>query len=195
MALLKSSWMNAAERVRLSHGCVVCLLAVLVAVVLSCRGACAQSVDEYQVKAAFLYNFAKFVEWPPQAFKTPADPISICILGANPFGNALEQAVKGKAVEGRSFTVRQISDLNPCHCHILFVTASERKHFRSKLGSLKASGVLTVGDSQGFAADGGIINLKLEDAKVRFEINVDAAVEEQLRISSKLLGLAQIVRR
>ena len=153
-------------------------------------------IDEYQVKAFFLYNFARYVQWPAQSFKAANDPIVICILGQNPFGSALDQAVTGKAVEGRPFVVRQISDIQPGgNCHILFVNSSERKRFRSVAGRLKGSGVLTVGETQGFTADGGVINFKLEDGKVRFEIDVDAAGRERLHISSKLLSLAQIAKR
>jgi hypothetical protein len=101
-------------------------------------------VDEYQVKAFFLYNFTRYVEWPSQKFNSPTDPIVICILGQNPFGNALEQAIHGKALEvSRTVVVRQISDIQPqCNCHILFVSASERKHFRSSTGVIRGSGIL-----------------------------------------------------
>jgi hypothetical protein len=149
------------------------------------------------VKAFFLYNFTRYVEWPSQKFNSPTDPIVICILGQNPFGNALEQAIHGKALEvSRTVVVRQISDIQPqCNCHILFVSASERKHFRSSTGVIRGSGILTVSETEGFAHDGGVINFRLEDGKVRFEINVDAAGQEQLRISSKLLSLARIVKK
>ena len=148
-------------------------------------------INEYQVKAFFLYNFARYVEWPSQSFKAASDPIVICILGQNPFGSALEQAIAGKVVEGRPFVVRQISDVEPGgNCRILFVNSSERKRFRSMAGILKGIGVLTVGEVQGFTADGGVINFKLQDGKVRFEINADAAEREHLHISSKLLSLA-----
>ena len=152
-------------------------------------------INEYQVKAFFLYNFARYVEWPSQSFKAVNDPIVICILGQNPFGSALVEAVAGKMVEGRPFVVRQISDIQAGdNCHILFVNSSERKLFRSLAGRLKGSGVLSVGETQGFTTDGGIINFKLEDGKVRFEIDVDAAGREHLHISSKLLSLAQIAK-
>jgi hypothetical protein len=152
-------------------------------------------VNEYQVKAVFLYNFARYVEWPSQSFKAANASVTICILGQNPFGNALEQAVAGKDVEGRSLVVRQISDFQTGgNCQILFVGSSERKRFRSMAVRLKGSGVLTVGETQGFTADGGVMNFKLEDGKVRFEIDLDAAAREHLRISSKLLSLAQIVK-
>src|ERR1700733_15417010 len=154
-----------------------------------------QVLDEYQVKAAFLYNFAKFVEWPPQAFKTPKDPILVCVLGRNPFGNALEEAIRGKSIAGRTFAYRRVSDAESASaCQILFVGSEESKHFRALLESLKPMGILTVGEAQGYATGGGVINFKLDEGRVRFEINVDAAEHEQLHISAKLLSLAQIVK-
>jgi hypothetical protein len=136
------------------------------------------------------------VEWPSQKFNSPTDPIVICILGQNRFGSALEQAVRGKTVDGRALLVHQISEIHPpCNCHILFVSASERKRFRSSSGVIKGSGVLTVGEFEGFTNDGGVINFKLEDGKVRFEVNVEAGAAEQVRISSKLLSLARIVKK
>ena len=153
-------------------------------------------IDEYHVKAFFLYNFARYVEWPPQSFQAPNDPIVICILGQNPFGRALDEATSGKVVEGRPFVVRQIPDIQrPCNCHILFVNSSDRKRFRAMAGRLKGSAVLTVGETNGFTADGGVINFKLDDGKVRLEINVDAAAQEHLHISSKLLSLAQLAKK
>jgi hypothetical protein len=158
-------------------------------------GARAQ-VDEYQVKAAFLYNFAKFVEWPAQSFGSPSEPISICVLGQNPFGRILDEVVSGKALVGRQFTVRQVSDARQTgRCQIIFVSTPEPKLFRAILADLKASSALTVGDVSGFAAAGGVINFKVEGDRVRFEINVQAARERSLTISSKLLNLAQIVKR
>jgi hypothetical protein len=171
------------------------LVTVVFAGILPALCAPAQMLDEYQVKAAFLYNFAKFVEWPPEAFKTPKDPILVCVLGRNPFGNALEDAIRGKSIEGRAFAYRHVSDAESANaCQILFVGWEESKHFRALLESLKPMGILTVGEAQGFAADGGVINFKLDEGRVRFEINVDAAEHEQLHISAKLLSLAQIVK-
>jgi hypothetical protein len=162
---------------------------------LATAGAQAQAADEYHVKAAFLYNFAKFVEWPPETFKGPTDAITICVLGIDPFGSALEETVNGKVVEGRPFAVRHTSDAKPASgCQIVFVSSSERKRSRSIVGDLKNSGVLTVGEMEGFGEDGGVINFKIEDGKVLIEINPDAAQQARLRISSKLLSLARIVR-
>jgi len=168
----------------------ILLLVLLVA------GAGAQSVDEYQVKAAFMYNFAKFVEWPPHEFKTSTDPIAICLLGHNSFGNAMKQAVNGKTVDGRSFLVRQITgEQETTGCQILFVGSSEQKHLHAILEEIKTGGVLTVGETDTFAVEGGMINFKIEGGKVHLQVNVDAAEQAKLRISSKLLSLAQIVKR
>ena len=165
---------------------------IVVLGLLAATGLTAQ-IDEYQVKAFFLYNFARYVEWPAQALGPGKDPIVICVLGRDPFGAALQQAISGKAIDGRSLVIHELRELRPgCNCHILFVGASERKLSPS---ALKASGVLTVGETPEFLKDGGVINFKLEDGKVRFEINVAAADQQGLRISSKLLSLAEVVRK
>ena len=154
----------------------------------------AQTIDEYQVKAAFLYNFAKFVEWPPLTFKTDKDPLRICVLGQNPFGNALVEGVGGKTIVGRPLVVSEISDVSQGgNCQILFVGSSEKKRLRAIFADLRTAGVLTVGETEGFATQGGIVNFKLEDGRVRLEINIEAAAQAKLRISSKVLNLAQIV--
>lgn len=155
----------------------------------------AQTMDEYQVKAAFLYNFAKFVEWPPEEFRTPKDPILVCVLGHNPFGSSLEDAIRGKNIDGRGLALRQVATAEQAGaCQILFVSSEDEKRFHAMGRSLKHAGLLTVGEMQGFTAEGGIINFKLDGDRVRFEINVDAAEQAQLHISSKLLSLAQIVK-
>ena len=154
-----------------------------------------QEIEEYQVKAAYLYNFAKFVDWPAAAFASPTTPLSICILGEDPFGGGLHEVVRGKTAGGRILAVRSLSDISGARgCHVLFISAVEWKANRPVLGRLAGSGVLTVGEAPGFTTGGGIVNFKLEGRRVRFEINVDAARQAQLQISSKLLSLAEIVR-
>ena len=156
-------------------------------------GSPAQS-EEYQVKAAFLYNFAKFVEWPAPV--APSEPFVICILGQNPFGTALADAVREKVAGGRPFAVHLISDSpSKSSCQILFINSSDRQRFHSMAGNFKGSGMLTVGEASWFIADGGIINFKLVDGKIRFDISVQAAELAHLSISSKLLSLAQIVKK
>ena len=143
--------------------------------------------DEYPVKAAFLFNFAKFVEWPAVAFKSPEDPIAICVLGQDPFGTALEEVVRNKTVANRTFVVREVLNAQQAiTCQIVFVSASERKRFRLLLDGLKGRSILTVGEADDFTASGGIINFKLKDARVRIEIDAGAADRAGLRISSKL---------
>ena len=163
-------------------------------------GVSAQAMGEYQVKAAFLYNFARFVEWPTTAFGNDKEPFRICVIGKDPFGGALAEAVRAKTVSGRSFVVAGISGpgiLDKSYaagCQILFVSSSEKNRLPAIFRALPAAGVLTIGDTEGFAAQGGIVNFKLEDGRVRFEINVEAAERENLRISSRMLTLAEIVR-
>jgi hypothetical protein len=154
-----------------------------------------QTIDEYQLKAAFLFNFTKFVEWPPEVYNTPQDAIGVCILGRSSIAKALEQAVSGKLAEQRKLVIRQLSDPRQVvSCQILFVSSSSRTRWRSILSDPKCIGVLTVGETDGFISEGGVINLKNDDGKVRIQINVEAADRQKLRISSRLLSLAQIVK-
>lgn len=149
--------------------------------------------DQYRVKAAFLFNFAKFVEWPAQAFQSAGQPIAICVLGQNPFGASLDEVVQGKAIGNRKFVVLEISSSKQCgKCHILFVSASERKRLRADLADIQACCVLTVGETEEFIASGGMINLRLQEARVHLEIDRYAAERAGLRISSKLMSLAEI---
>jgi hypothetical protein len=155
----------------------------------------APAFDEYQVKAAFLYNFAKFVEWPPGTFASPNDPVAICIVGQDPFGSALEDMVQGKKIGDRAFTVRRLRDTQQAsNCQILFIGAGESKRTRALLETLKSTGILTVGETDDFTAAGGIIGLKLEGTRVRLQIAPETADRVRLRISSKLLGLAEIAK-
>lgn len=175
--------------------------AIALGILLSSGGAraCAADenrADEYRVKAAFLYNFAKFVEWPAQAFKTRSDPIVIGVLGKNPFGDALAEAVSGKTLSGRAFQVREVTDAQQAAgCQILFVSSSERKRLGPLFSRIGNAAVLTVGETDNFASEGGIINFKIDAGSVRLQINVEAARKQQLHISAKLLNLAEIVEK
>jgi hypothetical protein len=155
-----------------------------------------EAVEEYQSKAAFLFNFAKFVEWPAGAFKNPDEPIQICLLGQNPFGSLLQDTVRDKVVANRTFVVREIPNSSQAgQCHILFVASSEQRRMRAQLEELKDRSILTVGESDGFLSSGGMINLKLEGGRLRLEINVAAADRAKLQVSSKLLHLATIYKK
>jgi hypothetical protein len=158
-------------------------------------GADAAPVGEYQLKAVFLFNFAKFVEWPPQAFADAHDPFTICVLGDNPFGSSLDDAVRGKTVANRPIVIHLISSPQQARtCQILFVSASEHERMRGILEALKICCLLTVGDTDDFTTNGGIVQFKVNDARVRIEIDAEAAGLANLRISSKLLSLAEPAR-
>ncbi|MGH9395871.1 MAG: YfiR family protein [Terriglobia bacterium] len=162
--------------------------------IVGAAGAHSQEVSEYDVKAAFLYDFSKFVSWPAGAFKTQNSPVTICVLGRNPFGDALDRVVTGKILNGRSFSVKYMTGVEAVKsCQIVFISRSERTHLKAILDSLGTSGVLTVGDTDGFAKQGVMINLFMEENRVHFEINNKAALEAGVSMSSKLLGLAKIV--
>lgn len=154
------------------------------------------AVEEYRLKAAFVSKFAGFVDWPAQAWKSASDPIVICVLGENPFGSALDQAISGKTVHDHKLAARYAATVRQCAtCQIVFISSSERKHFRSVLKEIPHFGVLTVSDADNFTDDGGMIDLPLESDRVRIVINIDAAEQAGLHISSKLLSLARIVRK
>jgi hypothetical protein len=172
---------------------VICAIAL--GILLS-AGARAQEANEYQLKAAFLYNFAKFVEWPPQAFKSSSDPIVIGVLGKSPFGDSLAAAVAGKEWGGRPFQVREISTAQQAAgCQIVFISSSERKRLAALLSGIGNAAVLTVGEMDNFTAAGGMVNFKIDAGSVRLQINVEAARKQQLHISAKLLSLAEIVEK
>jgi YfiR/HmsC-like len=147
--------------------------------------------EEYRIKALFLYNFAKFVEWPNPV---PGDTICIGIVGEDPFGEALTQTIAGRTVNSRAFGVKRLKLQEARQCQIVFVAASERKRVHAILEALAGSPVLTVGDMHGFAQAGGVINFEIVDSRVRFEVNIDAAERARLKLSSKLLSLAKVVR-
>ena len=155
-----------------------------------------QHVDEYQVKAAYLYNFAKFVEWPAGAFAASTDPIVFCVLGQNPFGRFLTEALNGKTIDSRPLGLRQISDpAQAAQCQVVFVSTSERKRLRAILEAMRGRGVLTVGECEDFTSQGGIVRFLLDEDRVRLEFNLDAAASAGLKISSRLLSLSAVVRR
>ena len=151
---------------------------------------------ENQVKAAFIYNFAQFVEWPDDAFPGNGAPFVIGILGDGALHATLEQALKGKTAGGREFAVRNyrtVADIQ--RCHILFVGAAEQGRAGEVIQRVARQGTLTVGDFDGFTAQAGVVRFLTEDNKLRFEVNVEAANDEHLRVSSKLLKLARIYNK
>ncbi len=168
------------------------VLTVLLAMLL--RTAAAQSATEYQVKAAFLFNFAKFVEWPADAFPNVDAPLQICVLGQDPFGRDFEQVIEDKAVDGHRLEVAHPDGVPQSRaCQILFIGSSEKQRVREILHGLMGASVLTVGDTSGFATMGGVINFVLDENRVRFEINVKAAERAHLKLSARLLTVAKLI--
>jgi hypothetical protein len=146
---------------------------------------------EYQIKAAFLFNFAKFVEWPPAAFAEATSPMVIGILGENPFRDDLERTIRGKTINNRPLVIKEFrSPAEATNCHVLFISTSEKQRLPEILKSLHGTSVLTVGETDRFTETGGMINFVAEGNKIRFQINEVAARNAGLKISSKLLNLA-----
>lgn len=145
---------------------------------------------EYLIKAAFLYNFAKFTYWPERAFADSTAALEICVLGEDPFGAALD-AIAEKEIEGRKVTIRRLGEMAAADgCHLLFIASSQRAQLRDIIARLDEQPVLTVADVPEFTGIGGIITLKVLSDKVRFEINLPAARRAELHLSSKLLRLS-----
>jgi YfiR/HmsC-like len=164
---------------------------ILLAVLL--HTAAAQSAPEYQVKAAFLFNFAKFVEWPADAFTSADAPLQICVLGKDPFGTDFG-VIGNKTVSGHRVEVLHPSGVSQAKaCQIIFVASSEKQRVREILHDLRGASVLTVGDTLGFASQGGMINFVLEEDRVRFEINVKASERAHLKLSARLLTVAKLI--
>jgi hypothetical protein len=150
--------------------------------------------SEYQVKAAFLYNFAKFVDWPPEIFAAADTPFVFCVVGDDPTRSDLEMVLKGKTIGGRPVTVRRARGSRDwTGCHVLFVALSADQGLRWSDGA-PPDGLLTVGERPAFAEHGGVIRFVMESGKVHFEINPEAANRARLKISSKLLKLARIIK-
>ena len=147
-----------------------------------------------EVEAVFLFNFSQFVEWPAQVFPEPGSPIVIGVLGSDPFGATLDEVVRGEVVKGRPLVVRRFQRVEQLtDTQILFISRSERTRLRPILATLKGRNILTVSDLEDFANDGGIICFVLMDNKIRLRVNLQAAKEAGLTLSSKLLRPAQIV--
>jgi hypothetical protein len=165
------------------------LAAVLIAA--SAAGAAAAGTSDAAVKAAFVFNFAKFTEWPALA---PGAPIVACVAGDDDIAAELVQIVKGETVGGHAVTVRQPHDSAFWgECQLLFVGSGERKAFAMLATALKGQPILTVSDGKDFSRSGGIVELYVEQGRLRFAINLDTAERARLRLSSRLLGLAKVV--
>lgn len=149
---------------------------------------------EYLIKAAFLYNFARFTRWPSDAFQGASSPLRLCILGKDPFGPTLETIAKKKVAKRRIVISHLVWAEDAPECHVLFISASAHGRLGELFKLLDGKPVLTVSDEPGIVRSGSVIGLEIVDRKVRFRVNVDAAEGAGLKLSSRLLNLAIIVR-
>ena len=152
----------------------------------------APTASDVAVKAAFLYNFVKFAEWPAQAASAP---LIVCVVGDDAIAAALSETLRGKNLGGHAFQISRPQDATVWRtCSLLFVSDTETGRSATGLSGIRMLPVLTVSDSKGFSEGGGIIELYIENGRMRFAINVDATERSGLRLSSRLLGLAKVVR-
>jgi hypothetical protein len=148
----------------------------------------------YKLEAVILFNFAQYVEWPTNAFKSPSAPVVVGVLGSNPFGNALDETFQGETVNNRKLEVRRFNRAEEVRdCHILFISDSEEPRLQQIFDKLRGKPILTVSEIVGFAESGGAVRFVMVGSKIRFRINLEAARQNNLVISSKLLRLAEIV--
>jgi hypothetical protein len=150
--------------------------------------------QEYEVKAAFLFNFAKLTEWPGDAFRLPDKNFEMCILGDDPFRKSLD-TLSHRTIGGRKVSITRITDISESSaCNLIYVTSSVRDRLPEIIEHVRNKAILTVSDIKGFENEGGIIALFLKDNRVKFRVNIDAASKSNLKISSYLLEVAERVR-
>jgi hypothetical protein len=170
------------------HSRILCAAAVLALGNLTGE---AQASREYQLKAVFLFNFAQFTDWPDSAFANEKSPIVIGVVGPDPFGSALEATIHDESIKGHPLVLEhysRVADIKPCH--MLFITQPELRHIDEIVKSVKDKPVLTVADNDGTAATAAIIRFTLQNNKVHFRVNVEAARVAKVNLSSKLLRVA-----
>ena len=173
--------------------------AVVAIIILLCTGTLAVNAeltafDEYAVKAGFVYNFAKFVEWPASAFRDAQAPLVVCVVGQDPFGSKLN-TLENKTISGRKLVIKRMATSEDLErCHVLFISSSENAWLSDILKAARNRNILTISEAPDFCRSGGTINLFLDGDRVRFEINIRNAEKAGLKISSHLLSLAKICR-
>jgi hypothetical protein len=179
---------------RITKSKILLILYTIVFVCINPLSAQNSSLPEYQIKAVFLYNFAQFVEWPSVAYENARSSFVIGVLGDDPFGSYLDEAVSGEKVNNHPMMVKRFKNIEDVKdCHILFVGYPNKENFKEIFPTLKNKNILTVSDSQSFIKEGGMIKFQNENNKIKIGINLEAAKAADLVISSKLLRLAEIV--
>ncbi len=168
------------------------LVAILVSSVFGQGSVSDLPFSEYEIKAGFLYNFCLFVDWPAEAFAADSTILRIGILGTDRFKTKLKRVVAGKTIRNKKLVVSTYRSIDEVHnCHVLFISRSETKRLRYILGKIGTASILTIGESHNFVESGGMIELFNKNRKVRFNINQIAARQAGLRISARLLNLAE----
>ena len=154
----------------------------------------ASAIPEYRVKATFLFQFTQFVDWPPKAFSNNQTPLVIGILGDDPFGTFLDETVRDEKANGHSLSVeryRRLEDVK--NCHVLFVSGSEANRLDQIVSALRGRSILIVGEANGFADRGGMIQFMTQENRIQLRINLAAAKTANLTISSKLLRPSTVI--
>jgi hypothetical protein len=153
-----------------------------------------QKEIEYRLKAAYLFNFIQFVEWPPEVFENEESPIIIAVLGIDPFGKILDETIQNEKIGNHPIVIKRFRYFSQLEfCHVLYISYSERGSIRSILNRIKDSSILTVSDINDFGSYGGNISFYLEENKLRFAINLQTLDQADLKVSSKLLRLAKVI--
>jgi len=200
MSTAAAQFAHPRKALRRALRCVSLLLPIASCVLLSGFYLRAQAqqpkANEFQVKAAYLYNFGRFVEWPDQSTPGKSDAFEICVLGADPFGPTLDATLSRETIAGKSVTAKRISKPQEIDsCRILFISSSEQGHLKEVLMALDKASVLTVSDIPRFSERGGMIGFILDGDRIRFDVNLASAQDARLTLSSELLKVAMNVRK
>jgi hypothetical protein len=172
----------------------VCLVAVAIGAAVPVCRLHAQSASIDEVKAAFVFNFTKFVQWPADAFPNATSPFVIGIVGGDAVSDSLQEIIRGKSVNGHQLQLRRVSATDDlAQLHELFISKSDNIRVSDVVARVSARAILTIGDAAGFCDSGGSIQIDVDDSQVRFEVNLDATQRSRLDVSSKLLTLAKVV--
>lgn len=184
-------------RIALNFNSRMCLLTLVVCLTLFSPAygyGQSETLKEYDVKAVFLYKILRYIEWPLESDLHSSPNITLCILGDDPFGESLE-IIKGQSIQGRKLIVKHfVTSRKGLQCHVVFLSASVHDQVPQLSASFKRTHTLIMGDSLGYASRGVMVNFYLEQGKVRFESNIASVNDSGLKISSKLLKLARIIR-
>jgi hypothetical protein len=169
-------------------------IAIAGTALLLCGLAQERKMPEYELKAGFLYNFAKYVEWPAKAFKDKDSPIVIAVIGKDPFGEHLEKTLKDRQAQNRRFTIERYADVDELQpCHILFIPRTEKGR-EEIFKKIEGWPTLTVGEAEGFAVRGGAVNILIEKDRPILEINPEVVERSKLVVQARLLKLATLVK-